>query len=111
MGEYDYKEVQLTLLVDDSSDRREKLLMESLGAIVLDSGCATMVSVEDWLHSYIETLPPHDSESITRKASNITFRFGDGRQIISQGSALIPCFIHGKKVMICTEVEDCRIPL
>ena len=105
-----HKEVQLTLMAD-GCDKREKLLAESMGAIVLDSGCATTVCGEDWLQIYVDTLSTCDADMITRKGSDISFRFGDGKQVVSKGNVHIPCYIHGVKVMISTEVVDCRIPL
>ena len=104
------KEVQLTLL-SDCVDRREKLMSEALGALVLDSGCSATVCGEDWLQAYIDTLSSADVQLITREDSETSFKFGDGRHVNSKGIVHIPCYIHGVKVMVRTDLVDCRIPL
>ena len=54
--------VYITLLTDDL--KMFKLLQESLGMAVLDTGCSKNVVGEDWLKQYEETLSCEERESI-----------------------------------------------
>ncbi len=89
----DQGDVQLTLLAD-CVDRREKLMSEALGSIVLDSGCSTTVCGKDWLQAYVDTLSPQDVKLIKEETSETSFKFGDGKHVISKGRMHIPCYIH-----------------
>ncbi len=107
-SEEDQGEVQLTLLAD-CVDRREKLMLAALGLIVLDSGCSTTVCGQDWLQAYVDTLSPQDVKLIKEETSETSFKFRDGKHVISKGKVHIPCYIHGVKIMICSDIRDCRM--
>ena len=109
--------VQLTLLNDatvDSGDYKKKLSVlvgESLGSIVLDTGCSTTVCGEDWLAHYMDTLSDKEWASIKEEPTRTTFKFGDGKNFHSVQRLVLPCKIAGIKATIRTDVVECNIPL
>ena len=64
-----------------------------------------------WLNDYIGTLTDYDTSCIVESASDASFTFGDGVNISSLKRVLLPCYIHGKRCEIETDVVDCNVPL
>lgn len=93
------------------SKKLDTLVGESFGSVVLDSGCATTVCGEEWLKYFIETLPEHELKQVRTEPTTSTFRFGDGKTVVSSRRLVLPCYIGGLKATIRTDVVDCNIPL
>lgn len=103
-------EEHITLFAEDD-DRRNKLTYETLGSVVLDSGCTATVCGEIWLESYIDALTDKEKLQIEYEDSETSFKFGDGDTVRSKGKAVVPCVLAGRNVNIRTDVVDCNIPL
>ena len=106
-------EVHVTLMASasDFTDKASALMGESIGSIVLDSGCSRTVCGEDWLNCFVETLTEDEKKTIKRSNSKSVFRFGDGRKMESQQCVVFPCILGGKAIKIKTDVVKCNIPL
>ena len=57
----------------------------SCGYAVLDSAYGSTVCGEKWLRSYFETLDESDKDKVKQSFSQNNFKFGEGRQLKSQG--------------------------
>ena len=109
--------VQLSLLTGDtgntneSSDKLDRLLSESYGSVILDTGCSKTVCGERWLNAYVHSLSEYEKSIITEEPTNSTFTFGDGKAVASMKRVTLPCQILGMKATICTDVVKCNLPL
>ena len=76
---YYEEEVHITLFSKGLSDSAHtgKLLSETIGCAVLDSGCTRNVCSDKWLDCYIQSLSNEQQSMITYEESNKKFRFGD----------------------------------
>ena len=82
---------------ENDPDRRSKLTGETLGSIVLDSGCTASVCGEIWLSSYLDTLNEQEKLLIKKDNSETMFKFGDSEAIKSKGKLLFPVYLPIKK--------------
>ena len=89
----------------------ERLLGETLGCGVLDSGCFRNVCSDIWLQEYIKTLSDYVKSFVVEKETDARFRFGDGSVFVSSKKVIIPVQIGEKRVMLETDVIDNKIPL
>ena len=79
------EEVQITLLTQDDGDAKmERLLGETIGAVVLGSGCSRTVCGTAWLDLYLDTLDEEAIQQIQYGESSAVFRFGDGKKLTAQ---------------------------
>lgn len=110
IDEYDYEEeeVHITLLAMD--DNREKkmdtLLGETIGSVLLDSGCSKTVCGKQWLLHYLDTLDDIERKSIKEEPSKSVYRFGDGKRMTADRCISLPCVLADRKVLIRTDVVD-----
>lgn len=108
-------EVALTiseLVLHASNDTVLKTLVsETWNAVVLDCGATSTVCGRSWFEEYTSSLNASDSASITFTESSRAFRFGDGKMVTSDKSAVIPAVIGQEKVSIRTDIVDADIPL
>ena len=58
---------------DDFQDKASILMGESIGSVVLDSGCSRTVCGEDWLSCFMVTLNLKEKSSITTSESSYFF--------------------------------------
>ena len=93
------------------SEKLNKLVQDSSGHALLDSGCSRTVCGVSWLNDYMGTLTDYDKSSIVESDSDASFTFGDGVNISSLKRVVLPCYIHGKRCEIETDVVDCKVPL
>lgn len=106
------EECQVVLMAHSSDkDRLNTLLGESIGSVVLDSGCTRTVCGLQWLESFRDTLTADELSSISESPSHRIFKFGDGSRFKSQKYITFPCLLAGKHVRIRTDVVDASIPL
>lgn len=105
-------EIHITLMAADKFDNKMNTLMgESIGSIILDSGCSKTVCGEEWFVSFVDTLSFPERQSIVEFSSNSVFKFGDGRKMTSIKCVIFPCVLAGKSVKIKTDIVECSIPL
>ena len=100
----------ITLLTDEVTPT-SKLLEETIGCIVLDSGCIHTVCGTTWLDTYIESLSSRDKKSICTDESSVSFRFGSGASFKSLKRITLPMYLGKTRARISTDVVDCDIPL
>ena len=109
----DFEEVQITLMAsgDRFDEKVESLFGETIGCIILDSGCTKTVCGEGWLRDFLDTLTPVERARVQYEQSSAYFKFGDGVRLKSLKCAVLPCILAGKSVRIRTDVVQCSIPL
>ena len=107
------EDVQITLIATGSNfdDKVEVLFSETIGHILLDSGCSKTVCGEQWLSCYLDALSASEKSKMETEASSTVFKFGDGRRMTSLKCVTIPCVLADKNIMIRTDVVKCNIPL
>ena len=87
------------------------LLGETIGAVVLDSGCSETVCGQKWYDCFVDTLPQVIKKGLTIQKSSRTFKFGSGKVLPSLMKVSLPCKISGIRVDIVTDVVNSDIPL
>ena len=110
-GEDDEVHVTLLAAEENFENKVDTLFGESLGGVILDSGCSRTVCGEMWLASYLETLTSVEKESVKIEQSTSVFKFGDGKRMKSLKRVVLPCVLAGKNVTIRTDVVACNVPL
>ena len=110
--ELDEEEVHITLMAGNITNHKmDALLGETLGHVLLDSGCSKTVCGERWLREYLQTMSDSEKKKVIYESSNAIYRFGDGSRMSSLRSVLFPCVLAGKKINIKSDVVECSIPL
>ena len=84
---------------------------ECFDSIVIDTACTSTVCGRKWLDKYVSSLEAGQQKEIVQNHSNVTFRFGDGRKIVSEESVIIPAKIGDTVCKIKTEIVQNDIPL
>lgn len=102
----------VTLQQEDSQnhERRNGLVRESLGSMVLDCGASRNVCGQLWYSCYIESLPAEERMQVKEYKSNQLFKFGDGVSVGSIKTVEFPALIGKVSVVIVSDVVDCNIP-
>lgn len=110
---YQNDEVHITLIATEHEfhNKMDTLMGESIGSVILDSGCSKTVCGETWLSSFLETLGLHERKSISVCSSSSVFKFGDGRKMKSLKCVTFPCNLAGKNIRIRTDVVSGSVPL
>ena len=103
------EDVHITLLSEDR--KMSRLVRESLGMAILDTGCSKTVCGEIWLNEYEETLSPKEQRSVVSFPSKTSFIFGDGVEVLSERSVKIPVKIGSKSLSIQADVVKNELPL
>ena len=99
------------VLLTDEVMTTSTLLEETIGCMVVDSGCIHTVCGKVWLESYIDSLSCKDRKSILVKESTSRFRFGNGASFSSMKKVTIPVYLGTLRARIETDVVQCEIPL
>ena len=81
---------------NDNEKTVSKLISETFGCAVLDTGCSKSCCAQIWLDEYVETLTEDEKAKVEYSPSKRFFRFGDSRLYESKGSVKIPAKIGGK---------------
>ena len=82
------------VLLTDEVTPASKLLGETLGCMIVDSGCIHTVCGSSWMESYMETLSCKDRRSIIIENSKTKFRFGNGASFLSLKKVTIPIYLE-----------------
>ena len=104
-------DANIVLLNIEEHRETESLLGQTIGAAVLDSGCARTVCGSDWYSCFLDTLQDNARKDIKTESSYSVFRFGNGAELKSKFAVGIPCVLAGKHVEIKTDVIDSPVPL
>ena len=107
----DIEQVNITLYGSGYDEEAPKGVIESFGMALLDSGCTRTVTGKSWLNAYIESLPDNDKQSVKYSEDKSKFRFGDGKEVMSEATVQIPAYLARQRVMINTSLVENRIPL
>ena len=99
------------LNLEESSNGDSSILGQTIGSMILDSGCAKSVCGQVWYDCYMDTLPNSVKSKLKPNPSDSLFRFGNGAELKSKLNVDIPCNIAGKNIYINTDVIDPTIPL
>ena len=99
------------VLLTDEVTPASSLLEETIGCMVVDSGCIHTVCGQVWLESYVDSLSCKDKKSINTKESKGVFRFGNGASFRSMKRVTIPIYLGALRTRIETDVIKCEIPL
>ena len=107
------EEVNITLMAqaDDSTVKMDLLLGETMGKVLLDSGCSKTVCGEAWLDSFMDTLTTNEKSGIVYDKCSAVYRFGDGERVKAEKSVILPCVLAGKRIKLKTDVVSCTLPL
>ena len=102
----------IVLVCDDNVDSgMQQLLSETLGKLLIDSGCSKTVAGEFWIKQYIDSLSVCDRKSIRSEPSSSKFRFGDGKTFESIKLLHLPIHIGNASATLQVDVVPCDIPL
>ena len=111
-GEGGEQNAELTFTSEEVFETKVRpFSVESIGHIVLDSGCSRTVCGVPWLESFLDTLDECDLHKVKYEESSAVFKFGDGNLLNSVKRAVIPCQLAGKSINIRTDVVKSDIPL
>ena len=96
---------------DDKEDKLDRMVKESFGSAVLDTGCSLTVCGGKWLDNYLSSLNESQRLSVREEESTSTFTFGDGVTFPSLKRMILPCKIGDREGTVTTDVVECNIPL
>ena len=99
------------LLTGDEDSSKDRLLGETIGHCVVDSGCTRTVCGDVWLNTYLDSLTSRDRMSVYTTNSTCHFRFGDGEVYTSSRAVHIPVYIGSEVAVLTTQVVSANIPL
>lgn len=95
----------------DKGGKIQRLVEESSGCVVLDSGCSSTVCGAGWYDTFVKGLSEYEKEKIVMEKSTANFTFADGVTVPSVMKVKLPCMIGGMRAEIATDVVECNIPL
>ena len=87
------------------------LLSETLGKMILDSGCSKTVAGARWMEEFMHTLQENDRKDVLERYSSALFRFGDNIENKSLKLVTVPIYIGKLRILLDVEVVDKHIPL
>ena len=109
--------IQMSLFVGYANDKNVRqtkiacLVEESRSCGILDTGCSTTVSGQQWLDDYLSNLCDEELAMVREEKSSCTFTFGDGETYRSTRRVIFPCWIGGVRSELSTDVVECNLPL
>ena len=86
------------------------IVSESFDSVVIDKACTSTVCGRKWLDRFVSSLEVGQQKKLY-ETSDVTFRFGDGRKIVSEESVIIPAKIGDTVCKIKAEVVRIDISL
>ena len=101
----------VNLVLFKQNEFESVLLEETIGCIVLDSGCTKTVCGIKWYDLYLDGISKEMEKNIEEKPGVNTFRFGDGERITSLKNVTIPCRICNTVVKVNTDIVSADIPM
>ena len=112
------KSVQFSLLTAyadgvglDEGEKLKKLVSETYGKALLDTGCSTTVCEEIWLKNFIDNLSTTDKLNIFEEPGSTSFTFGDGRSVKLDRRVVLPCRVGNTVGSMRRDVVASNIPL
>ena len=102
---------EIHIVLMNSAPELSSLVLESLGMGLLDSACTRTVAGKAWFDAYCEALSESERALIETTKVNTTFRFGDGKDVVSLLEVKFPVVIGVKKITIRANIVDSEIPL
>ena len=84
---------------------------ETIGYVIIDSGCTQTVCRNTWLRTHIDTLSNREHRAVQTEQSKCNFGFDDGPTFTSTRVVTIPVMFGSHRAMLRTQVVDCEIPL
>lgn len=84
-----------TILISHSNSSDIKLLGQTIGVTIMDSGCSRSECGLTWYNRYLDTLPEKDKRNLSIKDNKATFRFGNGQNLKFQFKVKLPCILEG----------------
>ena len=88
------------------------LIRETFGMAIIDSGCTKTVAGMVWVREYINTLTGEQRKSvISYRNTDVTFKFGDGRQVKSIKRMEFPVKMGCQCFILRCEIVENDIPL
>ena len=95
----------------DDPQNISTLVKETLGAAVADCGAANTCTGQKWLELYIDSLSKEDSELVTFRESDKSYKFGVGPLQKAISVVKFPVYLGSKKVLLEADVIKQDIPL
>ena len=106
------EEDDIILYTGNSRERISSLGSETLGRLLLDTGCTRNVCGEAWWLDYYESLADEDKDKVKEEdGGKKKFRFGGGEVLTALGKVTFPAQLAGKMVRISSYVVSSPIPL
>ena len=104
---------ELSEIFHQGSEEKELsvLMQETINHGLLDCGATKTVAGSLWLDIYQQSLSEADKEHVAKYKSEVKFKFGDGEVLTSKFTAIIPCTVGSRKVLLSVEIVDSNIPL
>ena len=87
------------------------LMGETANKAVLDTGASSTVCGKKWYQIYEDSLTPSEKDQISTLSESKSFRFGDGKAVVSVTKKRIPVNLCGQDIYLDTHVVDNDIPL
>ena len=103
--------IEAVLLAEDNDSERDKLLGETIGCAIVDSGCTKTVCGDLWLNVYLESLSREDRKLVRSEKTDFGFRFGVGQVYRSNRLVHIPVHIGKERATLTVCVVSCNVPL
>ena len=98
--------------VDVNATETGSFRAEAEAAAGLDSCCSRTIMGKGWLSDYKKEAPYFMKKDIKGpEPSNVTFTFGNGGKMRSNGRYQLPVMIHGKLIRLAVELVSSDIPL
>nr|XP_039264060.1 uncharacterized protein LOC120339893 [Styela clava] len=89
----------------------EIYVTETSGCAILDTACTKTVCGESWFSDYVDKLDDNFKKSVKIQKGGTGFKFGDGREVISTKSVMLPAIISGALCYIKADVVKDKLPL
>ena len=106
-NESDNEEVNIILMMNEYEILINKMEVNA----VIDTACTKTVSGENWFQNYLKCLDDTALNKVKVIPREKTFKFGDGRKIVSNFQATIPAKIGSTDCFIQTEIVNEKILL
>ena len=106
------EEDDVILFTGSNKEKISSLGSETLGRMLLDSGCTRNVCGESWWLDYYDNLDEEDKNEVrVEDGGEKRFRFGGGEVLTALRKVTFPANLAGKRVRISSHVVRSPIPL
>lgn len=94
-----------------ANTENEIYVAETTGCAVLDTACTKTVCGEKWFNRYIAGLHQAMRDDLDIKNGGASFKFGDGKRVVSIKNVKLPAVIAGSSCHVNTDVVKADLPL